>query len=170
MRLVALVPLIAVLAACSSGNHPQPAKSTASTTTSPSATTPAATFDLIGTVRLDGPISGGVDTDTVGASCEGTSNPLVPLEDYEDLVDGAQVTVRDGAGAIVGVGTISHPVIEVADPPDSRVCLFALSVTGIQAGKGFYHMIIGAEGTKVYSEADFRALTEIAIDSISYSP
>lgn len=167
--LIAELCAVAVLStACSSSTSGAPPSSSTASSPAASSSSPT-TFDLIGTLTLYGPISTGTDAMTVGATCIGIENPSLPSENFEDIGAGTQITIKDGTGATVGLGTLSTSELQIVNPLESRACSFQMSVTGIEAGKGFYSMLIGNHGTQQTAEADFIGDTELSLKSELYS-
>lgn len=76
-----------------------------------------------------------------GTSCQ----PAAALAD----LPGAAVTVRDGAGEVVGLGRLAS-----AARQESGVCRYAFTVDGVVAGRGFYEIAIGGRGGHRLTEAE----------------
>lgn len=165
---VGAAAISAALSGCSSSGHPTTKASTTTTQTQPSSTAPT-TFDLAGTLTLYGSISTGVDAMSQGAPCIGILNPSFPDEDFEDIAPGTQVTVVDGTGATVGLGELTGGSMTTVNPPNARVCEFHYSISGIQAGKGFYSMRIGSHATQQQTESTFRDVGDLSLKSALYS-
>jgi len=168
MKAAILVAVVSVLtlAGCSSSSHGATAGHSSAATAVASS---PSTFSVSGEVTLYGSISTGVDAMTSGAPCMGITNPSMPSEDYEDVVEGAPITVTDGSGATVGVGQLGAGTMSTVNPPDARVCSFSYSVDGITAGRGFYRMTVGDHSTQTYPEAEFKSLPSLALRSALYS-
>jgi hypothetical protein len=81
---------------------------------------------------------------------------------YEDVTAGAQVTVTDGAGAVIGLGQLLAPTFtpDSGIPPNPEigsqwgVCGWPFVVTNVPAGRGFYGIEVAHRGAVRYPEAD----------------
>jgi hypothetical protein len=68
---------------------------------------------------------------------------------YSDISAGADVTITDGAGAIVALGHLSE-----SESAGSEECTFPFSVPDVPSGKGFYGVEVSHRGSLKYAEAD----------------
>jgi len=108
----------------------------------------ASTLVVNGTLTLhDEDLSAGLD------GCGGQGG-------YSDINAGADVTVTDGAGAIVGLGHLGSP-----DQVGSEDCSFPFSVSDVPAGKGFYGVEVSHRGSLKYAEADLASPLELTLGS-----
>jgi hypothetical protein len=94
-----------------------------------------ATFTMLGTFKLYGTSIGS------GTSCHGSGG-------YDDIGDGASVTVYDAAGKVEAVGAITKPY-SLAVPG----CSFSIVVPDVPNGEKFYQIEISHRG-KVTVTAD----------------
>lgn len=121
-KLAALAALPLALTACSSGSSDATPKS----------------ITVAGSVSLESSIYGGdiVDRDYVhtdnsseykaGDRCEGGNG-------YDDLIEGAQVTVADESGKTLGLGNLDAGKLD-----DSNHCVFAFTVPDVSSEAKFY--------------------------------
>jgi hypothetical protein len=83
---------------------------------------------------------------------EGTSSGCsTGLGGYADIAAGTQVTVTDGSGAILGLGTLS-----TGAPGDGTACRFAFTPISV-ADRDFYGIEVARRGVVRYSRADLAA-------------
>ncbi|MFI0721686.1 hypothetical protein [Streptomyces sp. NPDC021224] len=109
---------------------------------SPPAPTP---FTLLGTLSL----SHAVDLDEEAASCAGSGG-------YDDIVQGAAVTVYDATGTVVATGSLGEGLRGQAGY-SSAACEFPVTVLGVPAGRTFYAVEIAHRGRIAVTEADAEA-------------
>lgn len=100
------------------------------------------TLPVIGTLQLDGGYSA---TGTAGEECWVGGG-------FSDIHKGAQVTVTDPAGKVVGVGTLSAGTMKGHGV--GRSCLFNFAVGDVPTGLGFYGIEVAHRGVIRYAEAD----------------
>jgi hypothetical protein len=126
---------------------PGPAK------TNPSgASSAGGTFTALGLVRVTNHLVGGGR-----AVCEGAANG------YADVHDGAEVDVVDGAGKVVGFGTLGSCVPNASDP---SIAIFQWEADDIPSGLGIYGVQIGGNsgrGIVHFTEAQMHG-TSFVID------
>lgn len=98
-----------------------------------------------GTITLAGSmvLIGGGGSDYSGG-CQGTGG-------YSDIGEGAQVTIYDDAGKIVGTGHLEHSAVV-----ESSSCTFDFSVE-VPDSKPFYQVEVSHRGKITYSAADVKA-------------
>lgn len=145
-RILAITTGALLLAGCSSA-APPPATAPATTTTAP-------TITVVGQFTLYGPNSTQM---TSGSPCFGF------IRGYDNLKQGAPVTVTDAAGVTVGLGQLSEGQFKtVGSAP--RQCDFTFSVPNVPAGKKFYTLSIAGH-TKQYTEAEIRQPRDLSIGS-----
>lgn len=70
---------------------------------------------------------------------DGNAAPCDPLADHPDLVDGAPVVVTDGAGTVIGEGTLGTGIAAV------HACVREFEVVGVPDVAGF-RVSIGSYG------------------------
>lgn len=106
----------------------------------------AATITIVGKLRLDDASAGW----KVNQPCHALSTG------FADVAEGAQVTVTNPAGTVVGLGKLGGGVIEVhpvyGDP--AKVCSFPIRVTGVPAGLGRYGVEVAHRGVVRFNEVD----------------
>lgn len=99
-----------------------------------------APFTLHGTLALKGDhVPAGADY----TNCEGTDG-------FDDIVEGAQVTVYDIDTKIVAIGSLG-----VGKPADGS-CVFEVTVPGVPRGSKFYQVEVSHRGKLQVSEAEAR--------------
>jgi hypothetical protein len=74
---------------------------------------------------------------------------------YSDIGPAAQVTVRNGSGDILGVGSLGSGT-PTAGAPKAR-CTYRATVAEVPAGEGFYAVEIASRGEITQSEAELKA-------------
>jgi hypothetical protein len=75
---------------------------------------------------------------------------ILSSKGYSDISSGAGVTVKDGAGAIIGVSQLEDPTTAAQD-----YCVFPFSVTVTDAD--FYAIEVSHRGEVTYSRADLES-------------
>ncbi len=127
MRLIGLIVGAIVIAACSSGGEPSP--------------TPAQT--LQGTMTL----SDGFTKSSFGLAatrfCEGEGG-------YDDMREGAQVTVRDGSDELIASGRLAEGEVVTGG------CEFSFAVQDVPTA-AFYTIEVSHRGGLAYSAAEMEA-------------
>lgn len=116
-----------------------PAVTVTVTATPPAPTGTPETFRLSGTLSLDT----GVVNYGSAKSCSGTGG-------YSDIVQGAPVTVRDGAGDVIATGVLGAGVL-------TDRCLFEFTVARVPAVP-FYTVEVSRRGGLTYSHAEMVAM------------
>ncbi|MGW1912620.1 hypothetical protein ACWCQS_18325 [Streptomyces sp. NPDC002076] len=96
------------------------------------------TFTLRGTMTLTGD---NVPSGETNEDCTG-------YEGYDDIRQGAGVTVYDSAGKVVATGALS------TGKPDSAACVFRVSVKGVPDGSKFYQVEVSHRGKITVSSAE----------------
>ncbi|MGI5134256.1 MULTISPECIES: hypothetical protein [unclassified Streptomyces] len=94
------------------------------------------TFTLTGTFELN---SSAVDDGAGG--CKGSNG-------YDDIFEGAEVTVYDAAGSVIATGYLGSSTSE-----DGGKCSFDVSVADVPKGKNFYKVEVSHRGTVQLTEA-----------------
>lgn len=97
-----------------------------------------ASFTLRGTMTLTGDH---VPSGPTGEDCTGYSG-------YDDIREGASVTVYDSAGKVVATGAL-----ETGKPSDGA-CVFTAKVPGVPDGSKFYQVEVSHRGRLTVSAAD----------------
>jgi len=107
--------------------------------TSPRSATPQTprTFALNGTFELT---DGVIDDGTGG--CQGGDG-------YDDIFEGAAVTVYDGAGTVIATGELGESTLE-----GEGTCRFDVAVGNVPTGRGFYKVEVSHRGTVQLSETE----------------
>lgn len=114
------------------------------TATHPAAPIVPAVLSIRGTLQLDAAVG---PRWPVGQECWGRDG-------YQDIRDGAAVTVTDPAGKVLaisqlGAGAVAeHPTIAGA-----KTCLFEFTVPGVPAGAGIYGIEVSHRGAVRFEEA-----------------
>lgn len=108
----------------------------------PAAPPTPASMNITGTLTLRTTSigTGSADLPTDGSPCYGTGG-------YSDIADGAQVTVTDAAGKVVGLGKLSAGAYQT----DS--CVFPFTVSGVVSGSQFYGIEVTHRGAVRYQGA-----------------
>lgn len=86
---------------------------------------------------------------------------------YSDIAMGAQVTVTDPAGAVVGLGKLKDGIV-VEDPILSPgngggTCAFFFEVPSVTAGLGRYGVEVAHRGVVRFDEVDLLQLVELKL-------
>ncbi|MCD7437290.1 hypothetical protein K4B79_03530 [Streptomyces lincolnensis] len=95
------------------------------------------TFALTGTFEL----TDGVVADGLGG-CTGSDG-------YDDIFEGAAVTVYDGAGTVIATGQLGDSTLD-----SDRTCRFGVAVADVPAGKGVYKVEVSHRGTVQLTETE----------------
>lgn len=96
------------------------------------------TFTLRGTMTLTGD---NIPTGDTSEDCTGYSG-------FDDISEGASVTVYDSTGKVVASGALG------AGKPKSAACVFSVSVPGVPEGSKFYQVEVSHRGKLTVSSAD----------------
>jgi hypothetical protein len=107
-----------------------------------------AAIAIDGTLELDGVVGPGWK---VGVECWGNRG-------YDDIREGAQVTVTDRDGAVLALGRLLAGV--VTDDPrleGAKTCVFGFTVLAVPAGKGIYGVEVAHRGIVRFEEAKLAA-------------
>lgn len=108
------------------------------------------------------PIFGHLDLDDVvfsahpGDECWGHRG-------YDDIRGGAQVTVTDTAGKVIGVGALDPGHVAYDSSGAAYMCTFTFVVTGVKAGGGFYGVEVAHRGRVQYAEAKLAAAIALTL-------
>jgi hypothetical protein len=87
------------------------------------------TFTLTGDFQL----TDGATSDGLGG-CEGTGG-------YDDISEGASITVYDAAGAVIATGALG------SSSYDAPTCTFDVSINNVPGGQHFYKVEVSHRGT-----------------------
>lgn len=105
----------------------------------------ASSFTLRGALSLTDPVP--LDPDhTTG--CAGSGG-------YDDIVEGASVTVYDASGAVVGTGALGAG--KYASEDSTAPCVFRFAVAGVPAGAKFYQVEVSHRGKVNVTSAEAKA-------------
>lgn len=104
-------------------------------------------FTLRGGLTLDDSSTTSLDTDDT--KCAGGGG-------FDDIREGAAVTVYDAAGGVVAAGSLGAGVYASAGDVTTP-CVFLFSVRGVPAGSKFYSVEVSHRGKLTVSAADARA-------------
>ena len=74
---------------------------------------------------------------------------------YDDIRQGAAVTVYDDAGKVVGTGALDAG--RYASEDSTAPCLFPVSVAGVPGGSRFYQVEVSHRGKVTVSAAEAKA-------------
>lgn len=112
------------------------------------------TFAVIGTLTIasNSNIQGG--DNNPGADCQGQS-------DLADVVEGAQVVVKDPSGKEVGVGSLGVGRLRTGFAQyQEPVCTFTFEVSGVpEDGSGIYSVTIGQRQPYTFKQSEARHLS-----------
>lgn len=97
------------------------------------------TFKVAGTVTLKDP-----DGYMSSTNCRGKGG-------YDDIAEGASVTITDAAGATVAIGRLG-----LGDRQNTG-CVFGFSVTDVPTGRHFYGIEVSHRGVVKFSEAELKS-------------
>jgi hypothetical protein len=123
--------MVVVLAIALAGRSGGPAPMAAS---SAPRTNAAATLTISGSLLLR-------DVKSAANNCVGTGG-------YDDIVEGAQVVVTDGANAVVGVSRL------LAATKSGIECEYGFTVSDVPAGRGSYAVEVSHRGKVTFKEDD----------------
>jgi hypothetical protein len=102
-------------------------------------------FTLLGSLEL----TDAVDVDAEATACQGDGG-------YDDIAQGASVTVYDAAGTVVATGSLGEG--KRATPGDTTTsCVFPVTVLKVPGGSKFYGVEVTHRGKVTVSDADARA-------------
>ncbi len=112
--------------------------------TSAAPTTSAApeSFELRGTMTLE---EGATSVTRGGAECAGKGG-------YDDIAEGAQVTVYDAAGKAVALGALAH-----SDDWGGGKCSFTFAVPDVPGGERIYQVEVTHRGKVSFDEGRARS-------------
>jgi hypothetical protein len=144
VAVVAAVTCAFIISACSGGPSDKPA-ATVTVTDTPSAPTETAPATFTGHGYID------VASSKFGGRA---GDPCINDPGYEDVTDGAQVTVSSPSGRILAVGRLGGG--RLARARYLKPCRFHFTVTGIPEGLPLYKVEVSHRGALTYSEADLR--------------
>lgn len=70
------------------------------------------------------------------------------IKGYDDIRQGAQITVTDATGAVIAIGALG------AGEATGKACEFSFTINGVPSGEGFYGIEISHRGVLRYAEGD----------------
>ena len=84
------------------------------------------------------------------------STPCTAADGYTDVSEGAQVTVKDGSGDTVGIGSLNPGVLSAkkGDLLITANCEFSFAVQDVPEGGRFYSVEVAHSGEVIVSEAE----------------
>lgn len=82
---------------------------------------------------------------------------------YDDIRGGAQVTITDSAGKVIGVGALDPGYVTYDSTGAAYTCKFEFVVTGVKAGGGFYGVEVAHRGRVQFSEAALAAAIKLSL-------
>ncbi len=135
--------LMLALGACGGQAHQQAA---------PTTTTAPPTYTITGSLVLEGTLFSLDNTDTIsyqrGGACWGTNG-------YDDVKEGAQVTVENENGATIGTsaldaGQLAEDPAKMRDPTAKTTCSFSFVVRDVPKAR-FYKVEVSHRGQVTYS-------------------
>ncbi|MEU0078512.1 hypothetical protein ABZY58_11500 [Micromonospora tulbaghiae] len=139
---VALTAAVLLAAGCTG----QPAPGSSPTAATPTASRPPLPLTVRGTFTLPLPHFTWRESTL---TCEGWRT-------HASVRAGAQVTVSDPAGVVLGTAgqlDAGQPVVDPDDATRATACLFAFTVAGVPAGKGTYGVTVADRGKVLVPEA-----------------
>lgn len=80
-----------------------------------------------------------------------TSEECTGYSGYEDIAEGASVTVYDSAGKVVATGALG------VGKPDSAACVFPVRVPDVPGGSKFYRVEVSHRGQITVTAAEAKA-------------
>ncbi|HTY35405.1 helix-turn-helix transcriptional regulator [Mycobacterium sp.] len=95
-----------------------------------------------------------VSGDLTVADVPAMDSSCFPSGGYADIEIGAQVTISDANGVTVALGQLQAGTPAASSLPSRTDCMFAFTVPGVPAGKGFYGIEVSHRGVIRYAEAD----------------
>lgn len=152
-RMATITTAALMLAAC--GAAGSPATTSATSSPSPTASSPSTIYvtGYIGapiSIRSATQLSAGKDSPAIGAE------PCATKDGYDDIHEGAQVTVTDENGKVVGLGNLTSAGLW-ADAPDTLVimsqCRFNFTVA-VPSGATFYRIEVAHRGVVRYTASE----------------
>jgi len=144
--LAAAFAATALLVTGCGGSHPA---AVGAPTSSPTPTT----FQLTGTITVEASTrSEGTD----GGDCYASDG-------YSDIKDGAQVTVKDGAGAVISLGNLDPGHTVEGNGTFAFKCIFGFTVASVPEGKDFYVVEVSHRGELRYTRADLSAALALSL-------
>lgn len=88
--------------------------------------------------------------------------PCIAAPGYDDIAEGADVTVTDDRGATVGTSQLRSGTLKFIDNGNVW-CSFTFIVRGIPAGKKFYALTAGQRDPEQLTEADLHSSINLQI-------
>jgi hypothetical protein len=74
---------------------------------------------------------------------------------YSDIGPGTQVTIRNGSGDTLGIGSLGAGIPARGQPMAN--CTYRATITDVAAGENFYAVEVGSRGEISQSEAELKA-------------
>lgn len=156
-KAMVLLTLALVAVGCGGGDT-EDGKSLTTPSASPSAearTSVALTLTYDFTPGDDSGISR--QNDEIGAAC-GTSGLTSPSDGLAFMEPGATITVTDGAGELIGKGTLNDSGAQTEfapGPPIAFTCEWAASVSGVPTDRDFYTVLVNDNKVGDFSKEEF---------------
>ena len=144
MRSMPAVCAVAVLAAACSSPGASPRDSAATVST-------AAGHPLSGTISVPGFDPTGLGTGLYS----GPAGTCIAKTGYDDVQAGGQVTIRDGAGTVIGLAPLQRAPVTSPDMHLEGRCRFPFSATVPDAD--FYQISVGHRNALTYSRDELAA-------------
>lgn len=143
--LVTAVAAVLLVAGCGAEGKPSASGTTGSTTSN--------VFGIQGVISVDaGKTVPGQTEYTDGGNC-------VLAGGYDDIQQGAQVTVKDQSGTIVGLGALDVGHIQTGR------CVFGFGVDDLPEGKDFYTVEVSHRGELKYTREGLRESLTLTLGS-----
>lgn len=143
-----------ILGAALAAGCSQQAASPPATTTTTAAPTHATTITITAHKRGDDGVDIARQNDRVGAQC-GPIPIMKPVEPWRSMVEGADVVVTDGAGAIVAKTTLPAGALPEAAGTNSFTCNWKVDVTVPETA--FYTVSVGGQKVGTLTQAEMSA-------------
>jgi hypothetical protein len=86
----------------------------------------------------------------------GQDKPCVGYGGYSDINQGAQVTIRDEKGTVVGAGQLGAGTLDVSSKPP--LCQFTWSVKDVPRGHSYYQLEVSHRGALELKEEQLRGV------------
>lgn len=137
MRRLSVLALLFTLVACGGSDEP-------AAESSPSESAEPETFTVSGVFTLTDSRSVDFDYDTM-SDCFG-------IDGYDDIAEGAQVTVRDADGSRVGSGALGEGRLDTFS--DTAACSFRFMVYDVPVSEGIYTVEVASRGEINFERED----------------
>lgn len=90
------------------------------------------------------------------------NDPCVAIGGYNDITQGAAVTIGGQTGQTLGIGALSAGNVGVTGAENNAVCLFDFSVA-VPSGQSVYTVTISHRGTQTFTPAEVQQTLQLSL-------